>query len=625
MRRLPAGALAAALLAVPLLGPFAAPARADARHAPDDLVVASLAGDVWQVAADGSRRALLATAVDSTGATRTHLALSPDRTSLAYLTGGDALPEVHVQGVRGGGVRIVARPDAQGQGAPTDLEWAGPSALVVAVADAGRTPPQGAQLARVGVQPPAVDVLVGSSRLDAPTVDQADPSRVVAVATSATSSSLVSLVGAGPAVPLPGPLAAGLVASPELSPDGSRLAWLHQDEPTAYGGTAGGAQLVVGAGDGTGASVLPTPAGIDLGQPVWAPDGSAVYVEGRTPQQQEGTITVWRVPVDGSPAQPLALPAELTSSLVAAVPAAPASPVTGATVVTGSSQVRLDWTVPAGTPVTVTRTDGPFGTGPGIPLASVGSAVTDSTVQPGSTYTYVITPAGGAPLLLPVAAQSPPVPVSLHDLGVQATNGTFYPQYVGCGTVCADDVGTLQYAVLDRRSRLPGSFTSVRRDPTGLAFGFLPVRVAPGRAYLLEARGRDEFGNLTTVVRSGPYLAPLDDRSLRVSRGWARPRSKASWQGTLTTTSSAGRTATLAFTGTRVAVLGDRGARYGAAVVTLDGKQVGRALEQRSTPEQSVDVWTSRTLPRGRHVLVLRTTAVGRGRTFTVDGITVTP
>ncbi|WP_183061945.1 PD40 domain-containing protein [Motilibacter peucedani] len=630
MRRLLAGALAATTL-LPLCAPVAA---ADEAPTLEDLVVTSVGGEVWQVSADGSRRTLLASAVDPTGATRRAVELSPDRTRLAYLTAGDALAEVHVQGVRGGPVSIVARTDADGRGAPSDLTWSGPSSLLAATEDVGADSAPDA-ITVLGLAPPSAAPLVGSGPTGQPTVDPRDPAHVVAVRPTWLDSGggLVPLPASGSPALLSDPLATGAVRQPAFSPDGSRLAWLRSVEQRDAAGkvTSSLSELVVGGADGAGAHVLPVPPAPDLEAPVWAPDGSAVLVESRdSGQQVQRTGTVWRAPVDGAAAVALALPARLTGSLVAAVPSAPTGPqVTGAGVSTSSGRISLSWNAPADATVTVARTDGPFGTGAGTPVAVSGSSATDASVQPGGTYTYVLTATvsgvAGTPVLLPVQAVDAPVDVSLRDLGAQAPDGQFRPQYVSCTVLCASDVGTLDYAVLDPRTRRRGPWTAVAGTPDGRWSTFEPVVVTPGHAYVVRARGADEFGNLTLPRTSGPYLAPLDDRALRVSRGWSRLRASHAWRGTLTTTSSVGRAASVAFTGTRVSVLGSRGPRSGAAVVLVDGKQVGRAVAHAAYSSTGEELWTSRTLRRGRHVLTLRTTAVGRYAAFAVDGITVTP
>jgi hypothetical protein len=143
----------------------------------------------------------------------------------------------------------------------------------------------------------------------------------------------------------------------------------------------------------------------------------------------------------------------------------------------------------------------------------------------------------------------------------------------------------------------------------------------PGATYAFRVTARDRAAResepaiVTTTV-------PIDDLSARVhfGRGWQTLRRRAAFHGTVARSQRRGATATLRFSGSRIALIGRRLRRAGRVRITVDGR--GQVVRLRGRPRHRRAIYSSRELRAERHVLRLR--ALGR-RPVELDAVAVLP
>ena len=125
------------------------------------------------------------------------------------------------------------------------------------------------------------------------------------------------------------------------------------------------------------------------------------------------------------------------------------------------------------------------------------------------------------------------------------------------------------------------------------------------KAYQFRVTAVDRAANRGSV-ETAPIVLPVDDRDRRLwrfSRGWRRTPRASAWGRTVRRTGRAGPTATLAFTGRRVALVGRKLPEGGRLRVRVGGRSKVLRLRGRSAPRTVL--WTSRRLRDGAHVLRL--------------------
>jgi len=103
---------------------------------------------------------------------------------------------------------------------------------------------------------------------------------------------------------------------------------------------------------------------------------------------------------------------------------------------------------------------------------------------------------------------------------------------------------------------------------------------------------------------SGLLSIPIDDRRLRLSRGWKRVNIARAWGKRSVRSTRRGARARLAFRGRRVSLIGRRLARGGRARVTVDGRS--KVLRLRGKGKLRSVLFTSRRLKPGRHTIAVR-------------------
>ena len=128
-----------------------------------------------------------------------------------------------------------------------------------------------------------------------------------------------------------------------------------------------------------------------------------------------------------------------------------------------------------------------------------------------------------------------------------------------------------------------------------------------------------------SVDDTGPFTGPAQ---ISYSAAWAKAASAQAYDGTNTYTNTAGAVATVTFTGTAVAYYAVLDATHGIATVSLDGAPATSVDLYAATRAGNQLVWTSPTLPNGRHTLRITATGTKDARAswnwITVDRIDVT-
>jgi dipeptidyl aminopeptidase/acylaminoacyl peptidase len=216
---------------------------------------------------------------------------SPDGTRLAWVTAFGGRSDVVVVPTDGSGPAVVVTGDTGVTGVGAygggGFAWAGPDRLVVAAAD-GRL----VAVPRDG-GPATVVATGGRTAAPAPSPDgtrvafilEDDERCVVATAPTDGSAAPVALS------------AADYAWDPAWSPDGARVAWHEWDLPNMPWDES---RIVLAAPDGTSRRVVVGAAGEAVGQPRWRPDGALAYVTDR-----DGHWNVWTGTPDAGDARPL--------------------------------------------------------------------------------------------------------------------------------------------------------------------------------------------------------------------------------------------------------------------------------------------------------------------------------
>jgi hypothetical protein len=136
-------------------------------------------------------------------------------------------------------------------------------------------------------------------------------------------------------------------------------------------------------------------------------------------------------------------------------------------------------------------------------------------------------------------------------------------------------------------------------------------RAESGKAYEFRVTAVDRAAN-RGAAETDPLVLPVDDRDrrlLRFSRGWRRAPSPSAWGRSVRRAKDAGATATLPFTGRRVALIGRRLPRGGRLRVSVGGRSKVLRLRGRSAPRRVL--WKSRRMRDGAHVLRIRSLGGG--------------
>ena len=110
------------------------------------------------------------------------------------------------------------------------------------------------------------------------------------------------------------------------------------------------------------------------------------------------------------------------------------------------------------------------------------------------------------------------------------------------------------------------------------------VLVVGGADEVLQVTPVDGLGNVGAPARSGPVDVIVDDRTARLSRGWVKGKAPHTYSGTVSTTSTAGATASMTLRGSVVGLLATTRRDGGRVQLLVDGKVVRTVSLRSSSP-----------------------------------------
>lgn len=581
------------------------------------------ATDFWRSSLDGTDADLLVSGLGSA-------VPSPDGTRLAW-TGRDARLDrstILVSDLRGRNRTTVAR-TSDGEGIAR-VEWspASDSLLVSTYGEPSRAHVTVVPLASAEPLRPVPHTEDMTNAAYVP----GDPTRLVGVMSSAPGSVVVLRIGEAPTV-LPGTSkAANGIVLP--SPDGAHVAY----ESRVAEGSVGRYELRLVALDGRSSSVLLRDSS-NFTPTAWSSDGAYLYGSMRTGSTASGGESgdIARLAVTGTPpAAPMVLrrtPAlSETGIRLAPGPVGGRPGVSGLTAALNGSRPTLTWQLPAGAQrVDVYRGAGatPAERGP-LVHSGLTTSFTD-TVPLGTTWTWTVVAVDEAGERDAVRTRAVGMSVPVVHLPFSAALSSTAPAF-DVDWAALGDLGTASYDVQWANRGLTGALGPWRTwlaasGLVGTQFGQpagVPTKPLAGTTYAIRARSVDRFGNVSAWSAAGQTTVPLDQVSARFSRGWSRVVGKHRWLGAASSTTTAGRTATLRVTASRLQVIGERCPRCGRFSVTLDGRRVS-VVDSRGTRRLvRQGLWTSGSLARGRvHTLVVTSIATAGRPTVVLDAFTV--
>lgn len=221
-------------------------------------------------------------------------------------------------------------------------------------------------------------------------------------------------------------------------------------------------------------------------------------------------------------------------------------------------------------------------------LRDIGWTTTDPGSTPGDT-----TP--------PEVAQPTAVIVAPEQLGTTAVLRVSWPP--------ASDPSGISAYELQRRK---GSNAWMALALAAPADTSAEVVVTPGKSYRFRVRAMDGAGNVgpwTTTAAATLTAIQEKATSITYAGSWKRRALNGASGGYVRYTGAAGRTATLAFTGTSAALVSTRAPARGLAEIWLDGTYVETIDLYAATAVKSAVVWaTPPSLGAGAHTLQVRVT-----------------
>lgn len=426
---------------------------------------------------------------------------------------------------------------------------------------------------------------------------------------------------------------------PEVSPDGKQVAYV-----VASGTYDAGACFsqpipkthveLISINGGTPTALTSTSASAFVDDPSWWPDGSAITYARHTTCDAAGTIPTVAVTAAGTTAL-LAVGNDVDEPSVNIAPAPP-RPASKPTATIGNGGVYVTWTpstVPASmSPVSfVVRRSAAGGAAPTSPTD--GTAVYSGTTAAalaagltnGKTYTFSVfevSAEGGVSEPVTIKAQ-PLVPPIAKATAIDWT-GTGLPFPVSWSTSSSPK----SFEVFTSKQKAPFTpwITSTTAHSATLgATG--SKRVTQGDSWRIAVTERDSYGNLSVAGNVVTVTVPYDDASryLRFSKGWTLVHSKSRWLGTVHTATKKGKSVSARLHGTGLAILGDKGPKYGSFTVYIDGKKAGKVNTHSSKSLVRQVIWKSKKLKNGWHAIKVVVAGTRHHAMVGIDAMTGTP
>jgi hypothetical protein len=270
------------------------------------------------------------------------------------------------------------------------------------------------------------------------------------------------------------------------------------------------------------------------------------------------------------------------------------------------TSATIRWTNPTDADLSGVIVERYFGidTGPmqkSVFVAAPASAVTDTGLTLGTSYTYRVTTVDRRGLL---AESSPTRSLTSAGVSVSFTDPTSTgsaggPFYVTFGPAAGP---TIRYSATYRPTTT-GSYSPWMTNAAGSArvfgrpasSGVAATTVTPGSTYQFRASAVDSFGNKTGTTTSGSAVVPWDQTKATLFGG--RNLSQAEdYFGTVRVLNAAGHYAKIAITGNRFQIIGQRCATCGVFDV-FEGSTRIATVDSRAASTQFRVVLFTRTYP----------------------------
>ncbi|MDQ1682486.1 MAG: hypothetical protein QOH99_1027, partial [Frankiaceae bacterium] len=417
-------------------------------------------------------------------------------------------------------------------------------------------------------------VLAGSVNLFDASFDPTDPTRISASRWDGDGAAVLGRLSGSTLTVTAVPGTSGTDFA-RISPDGQHVVFTHP-----------GIDLTIAKLDGT---VDGTVTDMTATYPVWQDATTVLFTMVPAGLQ---TADIFRFSLGAAAPTQVTVTPDDESALATprAVNPAPTAP-TAVTVLLNGSQPALSWVPPIDGDVTSFVVRRAVGTTPpatsadGVPVANVGRSGVTDTVPPGEVYSYSVFAVDSALQVSPAASITmqalTPTTISAPAAAWTSSVSPRIPVTWGAGA----PAGTrfrLSYGVGLKptvwHTWIPSTTTR------SAVFG---TRTTPGAVYTLRVVVLDPYGHATPAA-STRVLVPRDQTAATFDRRWSQVHGTPYWLGGVTTTTIAGASVSLTFTGSRLQVLGDKCPQCGSFRVYVDGHYRGTYSSQGATGNRRV-------------------------------------
>ena len=164
------------------------------------------------------------------------------------------------------------------------------------------------------------------------------------------------------------------------------------------------------------------------------------------------------------------------------------------------------------------------------------------------------------------------------------------------------------------------------KDPAvNAGFAYHIYKIQGWKAWAAYNNGRyKKFLTRAQAAVSGATRYDQTDKRIIKTGTWETFTKDAAYKGSYVRSSSAGASATITFTGTRLDYVGMKGITLGKVDIYLDGLRVASIDLHASVATYQVVVWSSGVLKAGTHrVKLVRSSASAAGRFITLDAVDI--
>lgn len=198
---------------------------------------------------------------------------------------------------------------------------------------------------------------------------------------------------------------------------------------------------------------------------------------------------------------------------------------------------------------------------------------------------------------------------------IQSASTTFGLSWSGSDSVSGMDTYSLQV-----KQNQSGVWQTLLIDTTATTTLYTGTT---GNTYYFRLTGRDKAGNTKTVTKATALPYDCGDPTVVYTGSWSVSPAAGRFLNAVHKTTAAGDTATLTFTGNRVALIAEKSSQGSNIEIRIDGgAPVYKSLYSSTTKKRQV-IYTSPTLSYGPHTIAIRNLATAGRPEANVDAIAV--